>query len=174
MGEFDDELPIFHFEQQDASFSGLEAELFTPIFIRGESEIDLRVFADYVNGKLSNGEYLPRMPPLRYGSRIQYHDDRFLVGLEVTLYDDQDKIADIETPTAGYTMVNADFNWTVTTPGGSAFEIFVIGSNLADEEGAQAHFVRQGYGTVAGAKHFGRIPLALLTYLLRRQGLVRA
>ena len=134
MGEFDDELPIFHFEQQDASFSGLEAELFTPIFIRGESEIDLRVFADYVNGKLSNGEYLPRMPPLRYGSRIQYHDDRFLVGLEVTLYDDQDKIADIETPTAGYTMVNADFNWTVTTPGGSAFEIFVIGSNLADEE----------------------------------------
>ena len=133
-GEFDDELPIFHFEQQDASFSGLEAELFTPIFLRGESEIDLRIFADYTNGKLSNGEYLPRMPPLRYGSRIQYHDDRFLAGLEVTLYDDQDKIASIETPTAGYTMINADFNWTVTTPGGAAFEIFVIGRNLADEE----------------------------------------
>ena len=133
-GEFDDELPIFHFEQQDASFSGLEAELFTPIFLRGESEIDLRIFADFTNGNLSSGEYLPRMPPLRYGSRIQYHDDRFLAGLEVILYDDQDKIASIETPTAGYTMINADFNWTVTTPGGAAFEIFVMGRNLADEE----------------------------------------
>ena len=135
-GEFDDhdELPIFHFAQQDAEFSGLEAELFTPIFVRGESEIDLRIFADYVHGKLSNGEYLPRMPPLRYGSRVQYHDERFLVGLEVTHYDDQDKIAAIETPTAGYTMINADFNWTINTPGGTAFEIFVIGRNLADEE----------------------------------------
>ena len=135
-GEFDDhdELPIFHFAQQDAEFSGLEAELFTPIFVRGESEVDLRVFADYVNGKLSNGEYLPRMPPMRYGSRIQYHDERLLVGLEVTLYDDQDKIAAIETPTAGYTMINADFNWTVTTPGRASFEIFVIGRNLADED----------------------------------------
>ncbi len=133
-GEFDDELAIFHFEQQDADFSGIEAELFTPVWVRGESEIDLRIFADYVNGKLSNGDYLPRMPPLRFGSRIQYHDERFLVGLEVTQYNDQDNIAAIETPTEGYTMINADFNWIVTTPGGTAFDVFVMGRNLADEE----------------------------------------
>ena len=135
-GEFDEEgdLAIFHFGQQDAVFSGIEAELFTPVFMRGQAEIDLRIFADYVNGELSDGEYLPRMPPLRYGSRIQYHDERLLVGLEVTRYDDQDRIAAIETPTAGYTMISADLNWTVVTPGGTAFEIFVIGSNLANEE----------------------------------------
>ena len=133
-GEFDDELAIFHFEQQDADFSGIEAEFFTPVWVRGESEIDLRIFADYVNGKLGNGDYLPRMPPLRFGSRIQYHDERFVVGLEVTQYSDQDNIAAIETPTEGYTMINADFNWTVATPGGTAFDIFVMGRNLADED----------------------------------------
>lgn len=127
-------MAIFHFAQDDAVFSGIEAEFFTPIFMRGQSEIDLRVFADYVNCELSDGEYLPRMPPLRYGSRIQYHDQRLLVGLEVTRYDDQDRIGAIETPTAGYTMINADVNWTVSTPGAATFEIFVIGSNLSDEE----------------------------------------
>ena len=135
-GEIDehDELPIYHFEQNDASFSGIEAEFFSPIFVRGESEFDIRVFADYVNGELGNGENVPRMPPLRYGSRIQYHNEQVLLGVEVTQYDDQDSVAHIETPTAGYTMINADVNWTITTPGGTAFELFVIGSNLADED----------------------------------------
>ena len=135
-GEFDehDELPIFNFRQQDADFTGVEAEFFAPVFVRGETEIDLRLFADYVNGELSNGEYLPRMPPLRYGSRIQFHNERFIAGLEVTVYSDQDNIAAIETATEGYTMINADFNWTVETPGGTAFEVFVHGHNLADED----------------------------------------
>ena len=135
-GEIDDhdELPIYHFEQDDANFSGIEAEFFTPLLVRGGSELDLRVFADYVNGELGNGENVPRMPPLRYGSRIQYHNEQVLFGLEVTQYDDQTDIAHTETPTAGYTMINADVNWTITTPGGTAFEVFVIGTNLADED----------------------------------------
>ena len=131
----DEELPIFSFAQQDAEFSGLEAEFFAPIFIRGESEIDWHVFADYVNGKLSNGEYLPRMPPLRYGSRIQYHDERVVAGFEITRYDDQDRTASFEEPTRGYTMVNADINWSMTTPGGMVLEVFVIGTNLSNAGG---------------------------------------
>ena len=134
----EEELPIFNFAQQDARFSGLEAEFFTPIFFRGESEVDVRVFADYVRAKLGNGEYLPRLPPLRLGSRIQYHDERIFAGLEITHYDDQDGIAAFETPTDGYTMIAVDMNWTVTTPGGAVFEVFAIGSNLADE-GARKH-----------------------------------
>ncbi len=133
-GELDGELPIYNFVQRDADFTGIEAEFFTPIFQRGGAEVDLRLFADYVNGELSNGEHLPRMPPLRYGSRIQFHNDRFLAGFEVTVYDDQDDIAAIETRTEGYTMVNADFTWTVETPGGTTFEVFVHGHNLADED----------------------------------------
>ena len=133
-GEFDGELPIFNFSQRDADFTGIEAEFFTPIFVRGDSEVDLRLFADYVNGELSTGDYLPRMPPLRYGSRIQFHNDSLLAGLEVTVYDDQEDIAAIETRTEGYTMINADITWTVETPGGTTFEVFLHGRNLADED----------------------------------------
>ncbi len=135
-GEMDehDELPIFNFAQQDADFTGIEAEFFAPVYANGDNEMDLRLFADYVDGELSSGEYVPRMPPLRYGARLQFHNNRFVAGVEVTAYDDQDKIAEIETPTEGYTMIDVDFTWTVETPGGTAFEVFVHGHNLADEE----------------------------------------
>ena len=128
------ELPIFHVSQQDARFSGIEAEFFAPIYYQDGSEIDLRVFADYVHGELSDGEDLPRLPPLRFGSRLQYHDRRLVAGLEVTRYSDQDRIAPFENPTEGYTMISADLNWSISTPGGVVFELFVIGANLADEE----------------------------------------
>ena len=145
-GEIDehDELPIFNFAQQDADFSGIEAEFFAPVFVRGDNELDLRLFADYVNGELSNGDDIPRMPPLRYGARLQFHNERFLAGIEATVYADQDRIAAYETPTEGYTMIDADFNWTVETLGGTTFEIFVRGHNLADEE-ARKHtsFVKE-------------------------------
>ena len=133
-GEIDDELSVFEFAQEDARFTGIEAELFTPIFVRGETEVDLRLFADYVNGQLSNDEYLPRMPPLRYGSRLQVHNARLVAGVEATRYDAQDRLAAIETPTAAYTMINADITWSIPTPGGMLFELFVRGSNLADED----------------------------------------
>ena len=61
----------------------------------------MRLFADYVRGELASGETLPRLPPLRYGARLQYHDERLLVGLEATRYDDQDDIAPFETETDG-------------------------------------------------------------------------
>ncbi len=135
-GEFDDhgEFPIFNYVQRDADFTGVEAEFFTPLFMVGDAELDIRLFADYVRGKLANGAYLPRIPPLRYGSRIQFHNERFLAGLEVTVYDDQDRVAAIETSTEGYTMINADFTWTIETSGGITFDLFVHGRNLGDED----------------------------------------
>jgi iron complex outermembrane receptor protein len=74
------------------------------------------------------------MPPLRFGTRWQYHDDRVLVGLEATRYDGQRDIASFETLTDGYTLVNADFRWRLERAGGTEVEVFVTGSNLADAE----------------------------------------
>jgi iron complex outermembrane receptor protein len=129
-----DALPVFAFVQQDADFVGLEAELFTPIANLGSGEVDMRLFADYVKGELSGGADLPRMPPLRYGARFQYHDDRIILGLEATRYGDQDEIAAYETPTGGYSMINADFRWRIKTVERAELDVFVNGSNLTDEE----------------------------------------
>ena len=129
------ELPIFAYSQQDADISGLEAELSTPLATIGAGELDLRLFADYVRGELASGEDLPRLPPLRFGARLQYHNERLIAGLEARRYDDQDDIAAFEEPTPGYTMVNADLNWVLSgTNGGRQTNLFFKGTNLTDED----------------------------------------
>jgi len=128
-----DELPIFVYTQTDADFQGMEAELFVPFMEEGRSGVDMRLFVDYVKGKLTTGEKLPRLPPLRYGGRLQYHNDRLLVGLEATRYDDQDEIAPFETVTDGYTLVNADFRWRFNVGAGTELELFANAANLGDQ-----------------------------------------
>jgi iron complex outermembrane receptor protein len=135
-GAFDpvEAVPIFAYTQADAEFSGLEAEIFVPLLGTDKNELDLRVFADYVRGELASGERLPRLPPLRYGARFEYHDERLLVGLEATRYDDQDQIAPFEDETPGYMLLNADVRWRLAGVSTVDLELFVNASNLGDEE----------------------------------------
>ena len=53
-------------------------------------------------------------------------------------YAQQDDVAAFETATPGYTLVDAHVAWHRDTPGGNAWEVFLDGSNLLDEE-ARAH-----------------------------------
>jgi iron complex outermembrane receptor protein len=132
--DLESELPIFEYFQEDAEVTGLEAELFAPIAQIGGGELDLRLYADTVRGELDSGENLPRLPPLRIGARLQYHTDQLHIGLESARYDDQDDTAPFEEPTAGYTMVNADVNWTLPSSGGPQLSFFLKGMNLSDED----------------------------------------
>jgi iron complex outermembrane receptor protein len=128
------ELPIFVYTQGDADFSGVETEVFLPLLDDGSNEVDLRLFADYVRGELASGESLPRLPPLRYGARFEYHNERLLVGLEGTRYDDQTDVAPFEDETPGYLLLNADLRWRLTAVTSMELEMFVNASNLGDEE----------------------------------------
>jgi iron complex outermembrane receptor protein len=130
----DEELPIFAYTQADADFTGIEVEVSLALLSDGPNEVDMRLVADYVRGELKSGESLPRLPPLRYGARFEYRNERFLVGLEGTRYDDQDDIAAFEEETPGYFMVNADLRWRLVGFTGAELELFVNGSNLSDEE----------------------------------------
>ncbi len=134
MVDADSELPIFAYRQQDADVTGLEAELFAPVAEIGSGEIDLRIFGDYVDGELDTDGDLARLPPLRVGARLQYHDDRLMMGLESARYAKQDETAPFETATPGYTMVNADVTWTRELSNGQELSIFFRGTNLLDED----------------------------------------
>jgi iron complex outermembrane receptor protein len=87
-----------------------------------------------VRGELASGESLPRLPPLRYGARFEYHNERFLVGLEGTRYDDQEDIAPFEEETDGYFLLDADLRWRLVRASGPELELFLNASNLGDEE----------------------------------------
>jgi iron complex outermembrane receptor protein len=130
-GEF---LPVFAFTQGDARLAGFEAELVAPIAELEAGEVELRIFTDAVDGELDVGGYLPQMPPRRVGARLQYQGMRVTTGIEASRYDRQDRIAEHETPTAGYTMLNADLQWTLGADRGTSYELFLRGTNLLDED----------------------------------------
>ena len=144
----EEDLPIFEYRQQGANFRGIEAELSTVLAQAGRGEVDLRVFGDYTIGELSSGEDIPRMPPLRIGARIQYHTERLLTGLEATHYDEQTRTGAFETPTAGYTMVNADIGWAVSAS--HALHLFIRGTNLLDEDARRSTSLVKDFAPLPG------------------------
>ncbi|GIT14985.1 MAG: hypothetical protein CM1200mP36_07410 [Gammaproteobacteria bacterium] len=123
------ELAIFNFTQGGADLFGYEAEIFTPIATLGVGEVDMRLFADYVEGDLAAGGYLPRLPPLRIGGRMQYHDDSVTIGLEATHTRPGEKRT-FETNTQGYTMINADFSRSFVLAGGTGL-MFSSGAQIS-------------------------------------------
>ncbi len=163
-----DDLPVFAYVQQGADFVGVEAELFTPIADLGSGEVDMRVFADFVDGELDGGSDLPRMPPRRLGARFQYHDERVLVGIEATRYAEQDKVAAFETPTEGYSLVNADFRWRFNRRERNSARAVRERLEPHGRGGAQAHVVREGPRAAAGTEFRGRSAEPVLTDRRRR------
>ncbi len=127
-------LPIFAFTQADARLRGVEAELALPIAEVRAGQVGIRIFADTVDGELDSGSHLPQMPPRRFGARLQYEGMRIAAGLEASRYADQDRIAEHETPTSGYTMLNADLQWTLGEDRGTSYQLFLRGTNLLDED----------------------------------------
>ncbi len=132
----EDDLPVFVYVQDDASFYGFEAELTIPLFEAGTRHLDLRLATDYVRGKLDNGGDLPQIPPLRFGAGLHYDQVRWHAGLQAFYYDEQDEIAANELPTDNFTMVDADVSYRLTMGAGDLF-VFLRGTNLLDEDARQ-------------------------------------
>ena len=132
-GNIEDGLPVFQFTQEDATFSGLELELDWILSDSGSSTITLHSQADYVKGELSNGGDLPRISPLRIGAGLLYERNDWYIDLDIIRYMEQDTIAEFETSTDGYTLVNIDFNYQFSTQD-SDYTFFMKGTNLLDDE----------------------------------------
>lgn len=135
-GDIADDLPVFAYVQDDASFHGFEAELTIPLFENDTSHLDLRLASDYVRGKFKNGGDLPQIPPLRFGAGLHYDRDRWHAGVQAFYYDQQDKIADNELPTDSFTMMDLDVSYRMPVAAGDLF-VFLRGTNLLDEEARQ-------------------------------------
>ncbi|WP_339724687.1 TonB-dependent receptor [uncultured Paraglaciecola sp.] len=124
--------PVYAFNQQDAVLYGFEAD------VDWHLNENLRVsgFTDFTRAKLShsvNGnENLPRIPPMRFGAELHWEQDNWHAELGAIHYSKQDKIADYETQTDGYTLVSASFNYYVPL-GDNDLTFYVKGNNLTNE-----------------------------------------
>ncbi|MDO6836924.1 TonB-dependent receptor [Pseudoalteromonas carrageenovora] len=132
-GEPDDEadgLPVVLFAQQDARLYGYEAQVDWHL----KDDWRLEVFTDYTRAKLDSGGNVPRIPPMRVGSSVHYEYGNWHTEVEVIRNAKQDKIADNETSTKGYTMLSASANYYLDL-GDVDMTIYIKGDNLTDQEG---------------------------------------
>ncbi|MCH9695550.1 MAG: TonB-dependent receptor [Gammaproteobacteria bacterium] len=134
-GQTADTLPVFEYRQADARLVGLEAEARVELMESTAGHLHSRVFVDLVRAEERNsGNYLPRIPPLRYGIGLHYTLDRIGAMVEATFHSRQKKTAPRELPTNDYTMLKAELSYALENPNLFAF---IQGTNLTDEDARQ-------------------------------------
>lgn len=184
-GIVEEDLPVRMWSQGDARFSGAEAEVDWNFADNASGAWNLRVFGDVVRGKLDGsgtrdvpvsllhgdhaheytaqialGGNLPRMAPARLGGELRWERSQWRASVGAVRYAKQDDVAAFEAESPGYTLVDAHVAWHQDTPAGNAWEVFLDGSNLLDEE-ARPHtsFLRDlaplpGRGVAFGIRMF--------------------
>jgi iron complex outermembrane receptor protein len=183
-GEIEDGLQVFIYTPKKATFYGGEARAdfhLLPLSITKASEpsdsksvknvitkgeetteknpndLYLRIQGDYVHAEDSNGEPLPRITPFRYGISLNYESEHWTASIEGQRVDSQNRVAQFETTTPGYTFLNASvgykFQW-----GRTYNYLYARGTNLLDAE-ARDHlsFLKEvlplpGRGVVVGLR----------------------
>jgi iron complex outermembrane recepter protein len=126
-------LPIYVYQQNDVDMYGLEAEMVYQV----TPNLKTTIFADYIKAKLSDGGNLPRIPPKRVGGQLNYQSENYSAELSFSHYFKQDDVAQLESKTDGYTIVDANVNYYLDGIGDD-FVMFVKGNNLTNEE-ARVH-----------------------------------
>jgi iron complex outermembrane recepter protein len=119
---------LIQYTQADAEFTGIDGEVrhrFSPNF-------SATVFGDYVRAEVDGGGNLPRIPAARLGGRVDGGWNQLSGNLEYYRVFEQDRIADFETETPGYDMLNATLAWDLRE-GGDGVQVYVRATNLLDE-----------------------------------------
>ncbi len=132
-GEVVDGLEILQFSQEDAQFKGFEVHGHFEILHGADRHLHLGFSYDQVEADFKDtGEYLPRIPPRRGRLALIYLDQRWDARIEGWWVDEQTKVADYETQTPGYFMLNAAFGYKIFA-GATVHELILRGRNLNDE-----------------------------------------
>jgi iron complex outermembrane receptor protein len=136
-GEVEDGFPVVLYSQQDAELVGAELKARVELYESNGHHVHLRLVGDVVDAELDGGGNLPRIPPLRLGGGVHYHSERWNASAEVQWVDDQTDAGENESPTAGYTLVDASLGYRFLFRN-QILDLLLRGRNLTDEE-ARSH-----------------------------------
>jgi iron complex outermembrane receptor protein len=133
-GSEQDGLVVYQYVQRDAQFYGAELETIFHLHESTAHTFDFRAAADTVRGELrGTDENLPRITPRRLTLGFDYRGGPFSAGIDAQLVDRARNLASAETATDSYTLLGASLGWHFDV-NRFAFDVFVRGNNLADEE----------------------------------------
>jgi iron complex outermembrane receptor protein len=127
--DHDEELTIYQYQQEDATFRGAEASVGIPL----NDNWDIEFFSDYVRAKLDKSGDVPRIPPLRFGMAVNYFQNQWNAGLKLTEAKKQNHAGDAEEDTDGYTRLDGHVHYHIDTASGQ-WLVFLKANNLLDEE----------------------------------------
>jgi iron complex outermembrane recepter protein len=137
-GEEQDELPVFRYFQRDARYLGFEAGLSANLFEAGKFKFAADGVADYVRATIADGGGpVPRIPPLRLLGGLEASSNHFGGRIEVEWVDKQGRVAEFETPTDGFTLVNASVSWRPWGPDRET--VLILSANNIFDVDARRH-----------------------------------
>lgn len=148
-GAVQDDLPVFQYFQRKARVWGVEAEASANLASIGTFDFVVDGVADYVRANVQGVGPVPRIPPLRLLGGVELQSGNLDVRGEVEWTDNQNRVASFETPTEGFTMVNAAITWR---PFGRDRNIALIAAanNIFDVQARRAASFTKDFVPLAG------------------------
>jgi iron complex outermembrane receptor protein len=134
-GGTEDGLPVYAFESVPADFWGFESQVAYFIDDSLHRELSFDFQPDYVWARnRDTHDYISRVPPLRMKFGVNYYrSDLLRARLELQHVFEQDKVAEYETTTDAYSMLNIYLSKEVDY-NGKIVEVFLKGTNLLGEK----------------------------------------
>ncbi|HEV2817707.1 MAG TPA: TonB-dependent receptor [Allosphingosinicella sp.] len=136
-GAIQDDLPVFQYLQADARYRGFEVEGSVRLARIGGVTLNADALADYVRATIQSQGPAPRIPPLRLLGGLEAQSERVNGRIEVEWVDHQNRLAAFETPTDGYTMVNASLS--IHPFGGNNRSSIILSANNIFDVQARRH-----------------------------------
>ncbi len=110
-GTLQDGLPVFRNFQAKARYYGAEVEGTLKLATIGSFGIKADALGDYVHAQIEGSGPAPRIPPLRLLGGLSADSERIDGRVEVEWTDKARRLAPAETPTDGFTIVNASLTF---------------------------------------------------------------
>ncbi|PHP18211.1 TonB-dependent receptor [Sphingobium sp. IP1] len=143
------EFPCYAYAQADARYYGFEAEASVKLAQVGSYAINIDGVADYVRATIKGNGPAPRIPPLRLLGGIEAQGARLSARAELEHVFEQDRVTDFETPTDGFTMVNASISFKPLA-GNDRTTLMLSANNIFDVEARRHASFLKDFAPLAG------------------------
>jgi iron complex outermembrane receptor protein len=140
--------------ERAATFFGWEAEVEAHLLKHEHQRLTLKLMGDYVRGwNEDDRQYIPRMPPMHLGGRLEGEYGPFSGGIELRYAFDQNRFVGgfrSEGPTDPYTLLNADFTYQLFKNERYDVSLTFQATNLLDADARQATSFRKDVAPMPG------------------------